>query len=285
MPFPENDDERFEALKDAITESYATGPVRARRRDGAHSKRLAWFVAGGCAVIAIFATVMIGEWRAAMQIQSIAQPEAPPLVAANTLPPYTPPPATLPPAAPLRTSRPHTPAPHTPPPHTPAPTSTPASKPTATVSPSPMPSAVAVIHNAFLLVHSNNMLKVGGKGSCGGLDVTVEVRGYPKGCTVFDADSTGPLANGRGAALVVPVSTTEAVEDVKYALLYVRSNETDAPRFVGLLRSQGSGPVVVRLEHGVIKFEESGSDTKYFTFDGHRIVRTRTVGPEDDFTD
>jgi hypothetical protein len=137
-----------------------------------------------------------------------------------------------------------------------------------------------VIHNAFLLVKSNPVLKVGGKGSCGGLDRTVEVRGYPKGCTVFDADSTGPLANGRGTALVVPISTTEDVQDVKYGLLYIRSGETDPPHFVGLVRNHGPGRVIVRLQHGVI-MEQSGSDVRYFTFNGQGIVPVSASGPMD----
>ncbi len=257
MPLYEDDEERFESLRNAITSTYATGPAYVRRRQrNWFASRLVWFALGGCLVVAIAAAVMVGQWRAALQFRTTSQDNSPTLLAETTaapvtLPPYTPAPVT--------------PGPHTPPPSTPAPTAPPTKPPTATPSPeptataspgataspaeSPLPSAtaVAVIHNAFLLVHSNNVLKVGAKGSCGGLDVTVEVRGYPKGCTVFDADSTGPLANGHGTVLVVPVSSTEDVGDVKYGLLYFRSNESEVPRFLGLIRGKGSGRVVVRL--------------------------------------
>lgn len=277
MPLYEDDEERYELLKNAITSTYAAGPAygRRRRRKLFDAGKLIWFTLGGCLVVAVFAGVMIGEWRAALRVRTVSQDNAPTLpaqstFAAVTLPPYTP--------------APHTPRPHTPPPATPPPTAAPTKEPTATPSPnptataspaespSPQATAVAVIHNAFLLVHSNNVLKVGAKGSCGGLDVTVEVRGYPKGCTVFDADSTGPLSNGRGTVLVVPVSSTEDVGDVKYGLLYFRSSETEAPRFLGLIRGDGSGNVVVRLQHGRI-MAQSGDRVAYYTFDGHSIVR------------
>src|SRR6185312_5925742 len=185
-----------------------------------------------------------------------------------TIPPYTP--------APHKAVARHTSTPVPKPTKRPtaAPTSEPSAspteKPTAHASPSPKPTVVAVIHNAFLLVKSNGQLKVGEKGSCGGLDRTVEVRGYPKGCTVFDADSTGPLANGRGTALVVPVSTTEDVGDVKYGLLYVRTTDDDEPRFVGLIRGEGAGRVVVRLQRGRI-VAQTGDRVSYFTFNGRRI--------------
>lgn len=281
MPPYEDDDERFEALRNAITSTYATGPayVRRRKRKWFYANKLVWFALGGCLVIAVAAGVIAGQWRSALQVRTISQDNAPALLAQTsaapvTLPPYTP--------------EPRTPGPHTPPPSTPAPTAPPTKPPTATPSPdatasptptaspveSPSPSAtsVAVIHNAFLLVRSNDVLKVGAKGSCGGLDVTVEVRGYPKGCTVFDADSTGPLANGHGTVLVVPVSSTEDVGDVKYGLLYFRSNESEVPRFLGLIRGEGSGRVVVRLQDGLI-MEQSGDRVTYYTFNGRRIVR------------
>jgi hypothetical protein len=286
MPPSEDDRERFEALKDAMADTYATGPTHARRQKSPQAKRVFYVAIAGCAlVILALAGAMIAQWRSATQIKTeTQQPQAlPSAFAVVTLPPYK---------APKHTPPPNTPPPRTPPPPTPKPTKHPTatpspeptatpspaatasatSAPTASASPSPVPSAVAVIHNAFLLVTSNKQLKVGVKGSCGGLDRTVEVRGYPKGCTVFDADSTGPLANGRGTVLVVPVSTTEDVGDVKYGLLYVRTGDVEEPRFVGLIRGQGSGRVTVRLQHGRIMMQ-TGDSVAYFTFNGRRIVR------------
>lgn len=279
MPLYDDDEERYETLKNAITSTYAAGPAygRRRRRQPLYATNLIWFVLGGGLVVAILAAVMVGQWRAALQVRDAdsAQSSAPTVLALTTAPPVT-----LPPFTPA----PHTPPPPTPAPHTPPPTDPPTQSPTATpspeatataspaASPSPQATTVAVIHNAFLLVRSNSILKVGAKGSCGGLDVTVEVRGYPKGCTVFDADTTGPLSNGRGTVLVVPVSSTEDVGDVKYGLLYFRSNEAEAPRFLGLIRGHGTGRVVVRLENGRI-MEQSGDSVNYYTSDGRRIIR------------
>lgn len=282
MPLYDDDEERYETLKNAITSTYAAGPayVRRRKRQPLFVTNLIWFVLGGCLVVLIFAGVMVREWRTAMQFRDVSQSNAPTLLAETTAPPVTLPPYTPAP----HTPRPQTPPPHSPPPQTPSPTTAPTDPPTATpspdptatasptVSPSPQATTVAVIHNAFLLVRSNNVLKVGAKGSCGGLDVTVEVQGYPKGCTVFDADSTGPLSNGRGTVLVVPVSSTEDVGDVKYGLLYFRSNESEAPRFLGLIRGHGSGRIVVRLQDGRI-MAQSGDEVTYYTFNGHSIIR------------
>lgn len=284
MPPLDDDQERFESLKAAIADTYASGPAPARRKSRPFPKKFFWLAIGGCVVVILaFAGAMIAQWRDAMRIRNEMQPQAlPPVALATAAPvtiaPYTPPPHTPKPhTPPPQTPKPPTPAPTKPPTATPSPepttTSSPTSAPTASVSPSPLASAGAVIHNAFLLVKSNGQLKVGARGSCGGLDVTVEVRGYPKGCTVFDADSTGPLANGRGTALVVPVSTSEDVGDVKYGLLYIRSNESDEPHFVGLIRSEGPGRVVVRLERGRI-MAQTGDSVVYFTFNGRRIVRT-----------
>ncbi|HVA34462.1 MAG TPA: hypothetical protein VNG31_09955 [Candidatus Baltobacteraceae bacterium] len=240
MPPFQNDEERFESLKNAITETYATERAHARWQR-LYAEKAAWFVLAGCFVLAVFAGMLIARPRPATQIALATASQ-------QTLPSYTPPP-----------------------PPTPTPTATPSPVPTAIASSTPR-SAPAGIHNAFLLVSSNAVLKVGARGSCGGLDVTVKVRGYPKGCTVFDADSTGPLANGRGAVLVVPVSTTEDAGDVKYGLLYLRSNDTDTPRFLGLIPSHGSGRVVVRFQRGRI-MEKAGTYVAYYTFDGHRIVQ------------
>jgi len=271
MPQFPDDHERFEALKDAITDSYATSPARARRRTRPFPKKIFVLAIAGCAlVMLVLAGALIAQWRASLPLREAAQPQvAPSAFAVVTLAPYkpsnTPPPNTPPPPTPAPTHRPSaTPSPE--------PTGTPSSEPTATTSPSPQASVVGVIHNAFLLVKSNQQLKVGPKGSCGGLDRTVRVPGYPIGCTVFDADSTGPLANGKGAALVVPVSMTEDVTDVKYGLLYVRSSDAEEPRFVGLIRAQGSGRVSVRME-GVRIVAQTADSVTYYTFDGRQIVR------------
>lgn len=284
MPLFDDDEVRFEALKAAIASTYTAGPAyahRRRRRPLVHAAKLSLFALGGCLVVVVFAAVMFREWQSALAFRNPSETNIPTLLAEATAPPVTLPPYTPPP---------HTPRPPTPPPHTPPPTAAPTKSPTAApspestmspspaLSPSPSPTAVAVIHNAFLLVHSNNVLKVGAKGSCGGLDVTVEVRGYPKGCTVFDADSTGPLANGRGTVLVVPVSSTEDVGDVKYGLLYFRSGETDAPRFLGLIRGHGTGRVTVRLENGRI-MEQSGDQVTYYTFNGQSVVPDQSGVP------
>lgn len=283
MPLPDDDQERFESLKNAMAETYATGTPRPVRRRRPFPKKIFWLSVAGCALVVFaLAAATIAQWRAARSFQNETQSQPPRAVAIATapvvtIPPnYTPPPHTAPP----RTPPPHTPKPPTPPPSTPQPTQQPTKEPTqppspqATASAAPSPSApvTGIIHNAFLLVKTNGQLKVGAQGSCGGLDRTVEVRGYPKGCTVFDADSTGPLANGRGVVLVVPVSTTEDVGDVKYGLLYVRTSDADEPHYVGLIRSRGSGRVVVRLEGGRI-MEQTGGRVSYYTFNGRRIVR------------
>lgn len=271
MPLSDDDAKRFESLKDAIADTYATGPMQPRRRRPRYSRKIFALAVAGCVLVVVaLAGAMFAQWRAAMQVRSEVQSQALPPVALATAPPVTIPPYTPPP---------HTPRPHTPPPATPAPTEPPTQAPSATPSPGPTATATSnappVIHNAFLLVKSNGQLKVGARGSCGGLDRTVEVRGYPKGCTVFDADSSGPLANGRGTALVVPVSTTEDVANVTFGLLYIRTSDADEPHFVGLIRSRGAGRVVVRVERGLI-VAQTDDDVTYYTFDGRRIVR----GPE-----
>lgn len=159
----------------------------------------------------------------------------------------------------------------------PSPTTAPtiAPTPTAVRTPKPAVTSVAntpqVIHNAPLLVHSNATMKVGKAGSCGGRDVTVDVRGYPRGCTVFDAVSSGRLKNRRGTVLVVPVSTSEDVSDVAYGLLYVQTSQRETPRFLGLLRGDGTTSLVLRVQNGLI-MAQGETHTRYFTFNGRRIV-------------
>lgn len=280
MPPLEDDRERFEALKNAMADTYAISPVHARHGNRPLPKKLFLLATAGCALIVIvLAAAMIAQWRASQPLRESMEPQVvPSAFAVVTLPPSykapknTPPPHTPPPPTPAPTKAPTaTPSPEPTETPTESPSGTPSPEPSASESPSPRASVTAVIHNAFLLVKSNKQIKVGAKGSCGGLDRTVEARGFPIGCTVFDADSTGPLANGRGTALVVPVSMTEDVGDVKYGLLYVRTSDAEEPRFVGLIRASGSGRVVVRLERGRIMAQTDDAVT-YYTFNGRRIV-------------
>lgn len=161
----------------------------------------------------------------------------------------------------------------------PSPTSAPTSSPTA--SPTAEASAIADspehIHNAPLLVQTNSVMKVGKRGSCSGQDVSVDVSGYPRGCTLFDNVSSGRLKNGRGTVLIVPVSTTEDVSGVAYGLLYLQPSDDATPQFLGLLRGTGSGPVSLTVQDGFI-VEKDATQTRYATFNGHGVVWIGTPG-------
>ncbi|MBV8148388.1 MAG: hypothetical protein JO092_04790 [Candidatus Eremiobacteraeota bacterium] len=250
------DHERFESLGSAITETYATGRVRARWRDALRKKTLFWLMPAACLIVAMFAGALqrLAQQPPTEPEDAMVVVAASPIVVRKTAPPPTAPPPTP----------------------TPVPTATPSPAPTrtrpTTITPSPLASAALSSDDAPALVRSNATLTAGKKGSCGNANVTIDVRGFPRGCTLFGLASSGPLANGKGTALVVPVSTTEDIEDVAYGLLYIRSDPAATPRFVGVLAGNGSSSVVMYLQNGLI-VEQSGAHKTSFTFNGRRIVR------------
>ncbi len=249
------DQERYESFGSAITETYATGPVRARRRIALRKKTLFWLTLAACVIVAVFAGArLLVRHQPAMQAKATMVVARSAIVARKRAPPPTAPP---PSATPVPTA-------------TPSPV--PTSAPTATITPSPLATAALSRDDAPALVRSNAKLTVGTKGSCQGDDVSIDVRGFTRGCTLFGLSSSGLLANGRGTVLIVPVSTTEDVADVAYGLLYIRSSATAKPRFLGLLAGDGSGPLVMRLQNGFI-IEQNGTRKKFFTFNGNRIVQ------------
>ena len=241
-----SDQERFESFATAITDTYAAGPVHPRpQRDAPRKRTFIWFALPACA---------IGAMCFAAALQRLPQREAATPPAITAVEPVVTPRSIL-----ARTTS----APRTPPPRaTPAPT----------VKPSPAAATALSLNDAPALVRSNTKLAVGKKGSCGGDDVSVDVPGFTRGCTLFGLASSGELKNGKGAVLIVPVSTTEDIANVAYGLLYVRSGSAAPPRFVGLLSSDESGPLVMRVRKGLI-VQQNGTNKRYFTFDGRRIVR------------
>lgn len=120
-------------------------------------------------------------------------------------------------------------------------------------------------------MRSSGDLQVGGVGSCESNDVTIALSDYPRGCTIFRGALSGSLAGGLGSALIVPVSRSNSLDDIDYALLYVESNGSKWPRFIGILPGDGSGRLTVRLENGLI-VEQNGTHTKYSRFDGRRVL-------------
>jgi hypothetical protein len=261
------DQERFESFGSAITETYATGPAHAHPRNLLRKKTV-WFTLAACLIAAVFAGLWLRarhqpamEATAALVVEPsaiVVEPSAivvapSPIVARNAAPPPTP-----------RHPR-TTPVP------TAAPSLAPTNAPTASITPSPPSTASLSLDDAPALVRSNADLAVGKKGSCGGDNVTVDLRGFTRGCTLFGLTSSGLLANGKGTVLIVPVSTTEDIEDVSYGLLYIRSGATAASRFLGVLASDGPGPLVMLVQNGFI-IEQNGTRKKSFTFNGHRVV-------------
>jgi hypothetical protein len=251
------DEERFESFGSAIMETYAAKRARARPQNPLHVKTPLWVTLAACLLVAMVAVALVR-----VRQQPAAQPKAAAIVARSTI-------------VRRKAARPRTPPPPSP---TPVPTATPSpvptSAPTPTITPSPLATATLSADDAPALVRSNSSLTVGKKGSCGGDNVTIDVRGFTRGCTFFGLADGGPLANRKGTVLIVPVSTTEDIADVAYGLLYVRSKPTDPPRYVGLLAGDGSGPLVMRVQNGLI-LAQNGARTEYFTFDGRRIVRVR----------
>jgi hypothetical protein len=250
------DQKRFESFGSAILETYSAGPESAHRRNFTRIKTPLWVTLAACLLVVMFAG-MLQRTR-----HQTPQP-APPvivaqraIVARKTAVPRTPPP---PSATPAPTARP-----------SPTPTNTPAVK----VTPTPFPTAVLSRDDAPALVQSNRELTVGKKGSCGGDDVTIDVRGFTRGCTLFGLVSSGPLANGRGTVLIVPVSSSEDIADVTYGLLYIRANIAATARFLGLLTGDGSRPLIMRVQNGIIT-EQNGAHKEHFTFDGRRVAQVR----------
>jgi len=121
------------------------------------------------------------------------------------------------------------------------------------------------------MVRSNGVVTVGGVGSCEGADVTVASGDYPRGCTIFSGTIVGQLADRVGTAVMVPVSTDGSLDDVDYALLYVRNRGGHQPRFIGILSGNGTGRLAVRLEDGLI-VEQNGASEKYSRFDGIQLL-------------
>jgi hypothetical protein len=243
------DRERFESLESAIAETYATRPVRPFWPNALRRSPFFWVALAVCSIVAAFAGTLL--W---VRHQPATQLEAAPL------------------AAPSLIVAQKTAAPSTPPPRRATPSPAPTSVPTATLTPSPPPTPVISLDDAPALVRSNAQLRVGTKGSCNGENVSVDVRGFTRGCTLFGLASSGPLSNGKGTVLIVPVSTTEDVADVAYGLLYIQSGAAAEPRFLGLLAGDGSRPLVIRVQKGLIVLQ-NGTSGESFTFDGHHIVQ------------
>jgi hypothetical protein len=245
--------ERLESFGSAITETYAADPAPSPWQKFSRSTTPLWVTLLACAIVATVAVVLQRMWD-----QRVAQSKAPTVVTRTIVVERSAAPRTLPTATPASTSN-------------PSPTPTPASSPTPTIAPSPTPSATLSVNDAPSLVRSNGGLAVGTKGSCGGDNVTVDVRGFTRGCTLFGLSSSGLLSDGKSTALVVPVSTTEDIRNVAYGLLYIRSGTSDVPRYFGIVAGDGSGPITFRVQNGLI-VEQTGSGEQFFTFDGHRIV-------------
>jgi hypothetical protein len=278
--------QRYQTLGDAITSSYDTASTGMRWPNLLRKGSPAWFALAVLVIVVAVAAAGLAIARMPRTRTAEAQPQPQKfssqgataqqlaeqnsadqqLAAESVRPPVTKPansPAAPTPApTPVPTSTP-TPAP------TATPSSAPTTAPTATASAAIVSTAPDRIHNAPLLVTSNDDLKVGKPGSCGGQDKTIDVAGYPRGCTVFDAVSSGPLKNGRGTVLVVPVSTSEDVSDTAYGLLYLQSDADSPPHYIGIL-GDGSGRIVVRVQSGFIVVQDA-TGKKSYTFDGGRI--------------
>ncbi|MBV8434793.1 MAG: hypothetical protein JO029_10995 [Candidatus Eremiobacteraeota bacterium] len=244
------DEARFASLADAIADSYAVDAPQTSWQD----------VARKAGPIVLLAVVLIVSAIAGALLtrQTQSQLAAQPLVTMAPRLAMRPRPTSAPTVAPTLAP-------------TAAPTIARTIAPTA-APPSIAPSSPPTIHNAVRLVRSTGAVKVGSAGSCGGQDVTVDAPGYPRGCTVFDAASSGRLRNGRGTLLVVPVSTSEDASDVAYGLLYLQANADAGPRFVGMLAVKRAAHRALRVQDGLIA-ERGTEQTQYFTYDGRRIVR------------
>jgi hypothetical protein len=283
------DETRLHDLASVMTESYTTEPAASPWRHALRDNIAVRLALIGCLAIlvGVGGELLVRSYvhaRPQMQVHG-AQHHAqlPPLpvafVARKTPAPPTPVPTArmtptpVPTAAPTPTPTPTPKASPSPTRTTPAPTLTPAVVPSAMASTSAPPHAPVPIapEDAPAIVQSYGNFSVGTPGSCGGQDVAVAVRDYPRGCTVFRAATSGPLANGSGYALVVPVSDSGSIRDVEYGLLYIRTSIATAPRFLGVLPGDGSGHLVVRVQDGVI-MEQNGTHVKYSTFNGRRVV-------------
>ena len=257
------DEERFASLTDALIDSYATPP---RRSWTLSRKTVSWLAVAACLAIAVFVGLLAVRELQARSLDSDAGSQAPlplpsPIIALTTPVPRTPRPA-------KPASKP-TPSP-SPSPASPSPSPTASPSPSPSPTRTPKPGAPASTGSSDV-VKSNGALSVGAVGSCSGNDVTVAVGAFPRGCTIFGATVTGPLADRKGTALMVPVSSTGSRDDVDYALLYVRIHGWKKPAFIGVLSGDGSGHLAVRLENGLI-VEQNGPNVKRSRFDGSRVV-------------
>jgi hypothetical protein len=207
------DEARFTALGDAITSTYAT--QRSRKRTPG------WLLLSAALVVAGIAGAALTMAFWPRTTDAGAQPPEPAFQPPSQQLAVVPKPATPKPA---------TPKPATPKPATPKPTITPPATPPPSSSPAP------AIADAPALVRSTGRVRVGKAGSCGGDDVTISVRGYPRGCTLFGYAMSGRLPSGRATALIVPVSTSEDAGDIAYGLLYTQTSAGSAPHFAGIVR-------------------------------------------------
>ncbi|HZY99818.1 MAG TPA: hypothetical protein VFE36_09610 [Candidatus Baltobacteraceae bacterium] len=270
------DEARFESLTDAVIASYASD---AKRKRFDIRKGALWFALAACIAAAFFVGLFSGR---GLQLRSsgpdaatITPDQFPsPISSVVNVVQHTPgprKPAPTPKPTPKPTASP-SPAP------TATPTATPAPSPTPTHKPKPKPKGKRkgpprlTPGNAVDIVRSNEDLTVGGVGSCEGEDVTIASGDYPRGCTIFSGTVIGQLADGVGTAVMVPVGTSGSLDDVDYALLYVRNRGGRQPRYIGILSGDGTGRLAVRLENGLI-VEQNGVHAKYSRFNGIQLLQ------------